>query len=164
MKKIFLKFTLALPDGVAEDPLEFLVAASMLFAGVLDILIPLLVEGIKFSRASSVPISLAWLIVASLIVGSIMTMIGIMMRKNGPLKLIRTIESSGLCLLAAGMLSIVGVDVSSVHTLSGISNIVLLTLIAFGLIGRAFIMRPGVYERIISRELNREVKRSITRK
>lgn len=156
------RFLLALPAGLVESPFETLVAFSLAVAGVVDFLIPQLRPT---SLDHVLPLALVWVWGGFMAAGGLASMASTLARGYfGVRGLPRVLGSIGSWLLGTSVLSytiIVGaVSVASTPNKAG-------SLVAVGILGgtaisfiiKALVLSPGVYERLLARQLQREVRR-----
>lgn len=165
---IFLigRWILKLPPGIVEDCYEFLIAIALGTAGLVEFMIPSLFTPVLLQHEVPFLPVLAILIWGCFFFfGGIMTAIGVGLRHIVWLKRFpHVIEACGLSLLgsATGAYAMLAI-IFSVHTAGSIISGLILLAIALGFLMRVFILSPGVYERVVRREFEREVNRIIKR-
>lgn len=147
------------PAGIVEDPKEFLIALALGFVGLVQFLLPAILEPGAFA-GFYLPL---WIIIiwgVFFFAGGGMTAAGTVLRgRVGMAHVPRTVESVGLTMLSTATISYTVVAAMHMQDTGGIGNVLLLLAIGLGLGLRAVIMTPGIYERLLRRELDREVKR-----
>lgn len=162
--RAFERFIERLPAGVVEDIYEFLVSIALGIAGAVDFLVPGILTPGAFN-AIGIP---DWLVVVwglFFVVGAIATVTSLMLRSRLSLNHFpRTLESVGLSFLGSATFSYVIVDLIIAGLRGQITTGVVVSALLLSAVGVSFILRviilsPGVYERVLRNELEREVKR-----